>query len=740
MSNRWNNAESANKELQDVMELAKKKMEKERLIQERKNRRIVKIQEYYFCKAYLVIQIGRAISIARRNFGWLRQLIIWQLMSYLYSVKKVKLGTNEKLRNIKSLMMTFNKAMLRKLDHQKEWELRMDYQISRCLTTEQEDEKLDRIEYLQLFSALLQHHGYRTRFLVAFETKSLEDLGFIQVSRTNRMKKMEDSHNSFLKQKIMNKRKRTKFDILKDTDTKDICPTLTKLAKTEELIEETKEVESILSHQKESSIKAINFLDKFAFKSSLKKGDKPEFARSEASSIQTHFGKSKRTPEKKAKKKFCESNLIVTSLEDVEMQDQKQECKNPMNSDTKKPDFAKPEVIKEFLKSDDEDNQKLDYQKGSKFDLLKDLWFLEVLNTSTNKWIIVDVFNETIHHSKLMMSSLIEQKNILFLFAIGAYTFRKASAKECHKLYMKDVTLKYSSYFHQMLAAKNSLYIQDKIIQEIDMIAPFFSNIWTDPVLKLSLESEDREVYNLERYYIPEKYNGFRSHKHFVLESLLSRYQFIRPGVQPYNNLKHKGEFIYLRKDVVLLRTKEQWRKLKREVKEGQKYIKKVKGNYNDKDRMALLFGYWQTKHFQNKLNEDGSLPENEHGNLEIFTPSDVPEGATHLKIKRARFICKKLEIDFKEALTGFETGANGMSYPVIEGVIVLNKDVDLVLKTHEKMEKEREMRAEKRRKHEAKSTWNTLIRKVCIRHYTSKLFEMEDEERAQNLPMDFKG
>ena len=85
---------------------------------------------------------------------------------------------------------------------------------------------------------------------------------------------------------------------------------------------------------------------------------------------------------------------------------------------------------------------------------------------------------------------------------------------------------------------------------------------------------EDEEIYNLERYYIPEKYNGFRSHNHFVLESLLGRYQFLRPKAKPFNDKKFKNEFIYLRKDVIDLHTKDQWKRLRRQVKNGEQFIK----------------------------------------------------------------------------------------------------------------------------------------------------------------------
>lgn len=243
----------------------------------------------------------------------------------------------------------------------------------------------------------------------------------------------------------------------------------------------------------------------------------------------------------------------------------------------------------------------------------------------------------------------------------------------------------------------------------------------------------------MERFYVPEKYNGFRSHRHFVLESLLGKYQALKPLAKPFNNMKFNGEPVYLRADVVNLHTREQWKRLRRDVKQGEKFIKKVKGNYNDKDKMALLYGAWQTELFEIKLNPDGSLPSNEHGNIEIRNSSDVPKGAQHLKIKKGRYICQKLGIQYREVMTGFETGTHGMSYPIIEGVIVLDNDVKTVMDEFNRMEVERIQREIKKRKTEAKDTWKILIKKICVKRYTARLFERDPEDVAMDIPISFK-
>jgi xeroderma pigmentosum group C-complementing protein len=217
---------------------------------------------------------------------------------------------------------------------------------------------------------------------------------------------------------------------------------------------------------------------------------------------------------------------------------------------------------------------------------------------------------------------------------------------------------------------------------------------------------------------IPEKLDEFRSHKLLVLPSLLRRYEHFHPLAKPYKDLKFYNEFIYLRKDIVNLHTPEQWRRLGRKVFKGKKPIKEVKGSYNDKTRKARLFASWQTEVFMNKLNDDGSLPQNDFGNIEIFKPSDVPKGTTYLDAYMVKRICKKLEIEYRDALTGFTLNPNGMSYPIIKGVIVHTENISKIIEESKQKEIDRDIRQEKENKRLAKETWKKLIRKVPSQYF----------------------
>ncbi len=88
------------------------------------------------------------------------------------------------------------------------------------------------------------------------------------------------------------------------------------------------------------------------------------------------------------------------------------------------------------------------------------------------------------------------------------------------------------------------------------------------------------------------------------------------------------------------LHTDERWRKHLRQVISGEKPVKRVKGLYNDPERMAELYGYWQTIPFKTTLTEDGKIPMNKYGNMEIFN-GPLPEGTIHLDLPKIQMICR---------------------------------------------------------------------------------------------------
>ncbi|KAF7128604.1 hypothetical protein CNMCM5793_003392 [Aspergillus hiratsukae] len=214
---------------------------------------------------------------------------------------------------------------------------------------------------------------------------------------------------------------------------------------------------------------------------------------------------------------------------------------------------------------------------------------------------------------------------------------------------------------------------------------------------------------------------SLRSSTEFVLERFLRREEALRPGAQPARTFisgkgdKAKEEQVYRRADVLKCLSAESWHKEGRQIKVGEAPLKRVpiravtllrKREVDEMERETGekpkqgLYAKYQTEYIIPPPIRDGIIPKNEYGNIDCFVPSMVPRGAVHIPWPGTVRICKKLGIDYAEAVTGFEFGSK-MAVPVIQGVVVASENEDLLKDAWraddaEKRKKE-QLKAEKR-------------------------------------------
>ena len=65
------------------------------------------------------------------------------------------------------------------------------------------------------------------------------------------------------------------------------------------------------------------------------------------------------------------------------------------------------------------------------------------------------------------------------------------------------------------------------------------------------------------------------------------------------------------------------------------------------------LFGEWQTTEYVPPVAKDGIVPCNEYGNVDLFKPEMLPIGCVHIVEPNSVRLCKKLGINYGEAITG---------------------------------------------------------------------------------------
>ncbi|KAL8691379.1 MAG: hypothetical protein Q9224_004190, partial [Gallowayella concinna] len=222
----------------------------------------------------------------------------------------------------------------------------------------------------------------------------------------------------------------------------------------------------------------------------------------------------------------------------------------------------------------------------------------------------------------------------------------------------------------------------------------------------------------------------YKTSAEYVLERHLRREEAIIPSAEPVKTFTTgkgddtKDEPVFLRKDIMVCRTGESWHKEGRQIKAHQHPMKMVpiravtltrKREVQEAEREGGeklkqgLYAWEQTEWIIPPPIVDGVIPKNGYGNMDCFVPTMVPEGAVHVPLRSTAKICKRLNIDFAEAVTGFEFGKQ-RAVPVITGVVVAAEHEEMVIGEWEKDEEERRIKEEGKREKVALGMWRKFV------------------------------
>lgn len=192
--------------IKGILNEAKRKLKIEQMIEAKRSRQQERIHQYYFSRMYIFVQIGRWLKITENDFGYLNQLIIAQMLTLIMGNRRPKSKLNLEALNIRELMKEFNRTFMFMLDYELNWEVRSSVAVSSRIARG-EPKSLNRIEYIWLLNTLLRHFQYKTRFLWAIETKSLEEMGFIKITRhSSYLQNLKKSEHNFWNEKLGKKK------------------------------------------------------------------------------------------------------------------------------------------------------------------------------------------------------------------------------------------------------------------------------------------------------------------------------------------------------------------------------------------------------------------------------------------------------------------------------------------------------------------------------------------------------
>ncbi|RDB14699.1 DNA repair protein rhp41 [Hypsizygus marmoreus] len=262
---------------------------------------------------------------------------------------------------------------------------------------------------------------------------------------------------------------------------------------------------------------------------------------------------------------------------------------------------------------------------------------------------------------------------------------------------------------------------------------------------------------------MPTTIAGFKDHPLYVLSRHLKQTQVINPPPPDTPELgKFRGEPVYPRSSVVSLKTAENWMRSEgRTVKEGCQPLKMVKlragtigkmrelevlrdelreagagggeGSANG-EMMQGLYARSQTEMYKPDPVIDGKIPKNNFGNIDLYVPSMLPQGAVHIPFKGVAKIARKLGFDFAEAVTGFEFKKR-RAFPVIEGVVVAKENEAPLLEAYWEAEQDAEEKARVKREERVLKQWTRLIQGLRIRQRLQEQYATKtDGEPEQNL------
>ena len=211
----------------------------------------------------------------------------------------------------------------------------------------------------------------------------------------------------------------------------------------------------------------------------------------------------------------------------------------------------------------------------------------------------------------------------------------------------------------------------------------------------------------------PNTISEFKKSKEYILESLLTKYDYIESNVVPCGIFQGR-DLVYYRKDVERLRSKSTWsNKLCRDIIKDAKPARVI--SKSGVSRPVELFQYKQTELWKNLVASD-DIPVNEFGNVEF---ARIPTNAGFIAcsdIALAIRICKGLSIPWCRCQDGWVRKS-----PRYVGVVVLESDKDGVETLIAHAISEAAKSEQESRDNAALSVWRVLIRRILAEQYIQK-------------------
>ncbi|KAK3294291.1 Rad4 transglutaminase-like domain-containing protein [Chaetomium fimeti] len=373
-------------------------------------------------------------------------------------------------------------------------------------------------------------------------------------------------------------------------------------------------------------------------------------------------------------------------------------------------------------------------------------YWTEVLSPVTNKYLVVDpIVKAVIATNRELVESLeprggkADKAKQVMAYVVGHS--QDGTAKDVTVRYLKRQTLPGRTKGVRIPIEKVPVYNHHGKVKRYDQFDWFRSvmdgYVRGDQKHPITEADDDENATDLKPAK-PEKkevkegeetLQYYKQSKEFVLARHLKREEALLPAAQPVKTFKNKGktaeeEPVYARGDVVQVKSAETWHKQGRAPKPGEQPLKRVPYRAATTNRrreiaeaeaatgekvLQGLYGFDQTDWIIPPPIEDGVIPKNEYGNIDLFAQHMCPEGAVHVPFRGAMRVAKRMGIDFAEAVVDFEFG-HRMAVPVIQGVVIAEEHHDQLMELLAKDEEEKKRKEDDKRRKAALGMWRRFV------------------------------
>ncbi|KAI5969071.1 hypothetical protein CANMA_001875 [Candida margitis] len=306
---------------------------------------------------------------------------------------------------------------------------------------------------------------------------------------------------------------------------------------------------------------------------------------------------------------------------------------------------------------------------------------------------------------------------------------------------VRDVTRRYSINYNARVIRKRIEFRSDD------------DKEWYESVLKSLQRKQSRstiDIFEAKEFHerdlaegMPNNMQAFKNHPLYALESQLRQNEVIHPknessicGTFRPKNASARLLPVYRRSCVQKLRSARAWYMRGRVLKIGAAALKsKEKIGTDDED--VRLYAEFQTKLYIPPKIEDGKIPKNQYGNIDVYTGTMIPENGVLVRISEQRTMkmlqktASLLGVDYAKAITSFDFTQRGKGSPhAKEGGIVIHQDnkeaLELALNHMiEEEEEERRIMVELN----ALQNWKYFLLKLRLKHRLNRTHGIVEEE-----------